>query len=280
MRPVIRLSQLTVTAAIGLSLAACGSSSSSGGSTSAGSASSNATSHSSQATSGSPDTGSAATSGPSSSAVRSDQAGVPDTRILVHQARAAYGSAKSAKLHADMTDNGQQEVIDIRGAVNGSNQEVTIATQHEGTATIRTVSAGKSYVKGDKTFWTRSSGVPQTTAGLLADKWVAAPASAAKGLAGLSIKAILDSAMGPGTFSDAKLAAAKSAKSSAGGKDVYVITTSKGNTITLSADNKYVLEIKSERSTASSHGTMTLTGWNTQPTIDAPPNPVKVPAGK
>lgn len=277
MRTVTKISQLTVAAALGLSLAACGSSSGSGGSTSAAGAPTGATSQSSTATSAS---SSSSSSDPYSSSASSDQAGVPDAKTLVHQARAAYGSAKSAKLHADMTDSGQHEVIDIHGAIDGSNQEVTIATPKEGTATIRTVATGKNYIKGDKTFWTKSSGAPETTANLLADKWVAAPPSAAKSLGALSIKAVLNSVMGPESVSDAKLATARTAKSTVDGKDVYVITTTKGNTITISADKKYVLEVNSKQGAASSKGKMTLSGWGAQPTIDAPPNPVKVPAGK
>lgn len=287
MRTVTKISQLTVAAALGLSLAACGSSSSSGGSTSAGGATGGASSQagaaSSSATGGSSDTGSASASDSSSSSSSSsaggDQAAVPDAKTLVHEARTAYGSAKSSKLHADMTDNGQNEVIDIHGAVDGSNQEVTIATPKEGTATIRTVSTADNYIKGDKTFWTKSSGAPESTANLLADKWVAAPPSTAKSLGELSIKAILDSVMGPAAVSDTKLETAKSSKSTVDGKDVYVITTSKGNTITLSADKKYVLEVNSEKGTATSKGKMTLSGWDAQPKVAAPPNPVKVPSG-
>lgn len=277
MRTVTKISQLTVAAALGLSLAACGSSSSAGGSTSAGRATGAASSQAGQSTDPAP-SGSSDASGQSSSAAGSDKAGAPDAKTLVHQARAAYGSAKSAKLHADMTDDGQKEVIDIHGTVDGSNQEVTIATADEGTATIRTV-ATKNYIKGDKTFWTKSSGAPETTASLLADKWVAAPASTAKSLNELSIKAILDSVMGPTTVSDAKLETAKASKSTVDGQDVYVITTAKGNTITLSADKKDVLEVNSEKGTASSKGKMTLSGWDAQPKVDAPPNPVKVPSG-
>lgn len=279
MRTVTKISQLTVAAALGLSLAACGSSSSSGGSTSAGRATGAASSQAGQPTDPAPSGSSdASVQSSDSSATGGNEAGAPDAKTLVHQARAAYGSAKSAKLHADMTDDGEKEVIDIHGTVDGSNQEVTIATADEGTATIRTV-ATKNYIKGDKTFWTKSSGAPETTASLLADKWVAAPASTAKSLNELSIKAILDSVMGPTTVSDAKLETAKAAKSTVDGQDVYVITTAKGNTITLSADKKDVLEVNSEKGTASSKGKMTLSGWDAQPKVDAPPNPVKVPSG-
>lgn len=279
MRTVTKISQLTVAAALGLSLAACGSSSGSGGSASAGAAS-KASQSTGSATGGSPETSSATSSaGASSSAAGGDQAGVPDAKTLVHEARAAYGSAKSAKLHADMTDTGQKEVIDIHGAIDGTNQEVTIATADEGTATIRTITRTSNFIKGDKTFWTKSSGAPAATAGLLADKWVVAPPSTSKGLDELSIKAILDSVMGPKTVSDAKLATAKTAKSTVDGKDVYVITTTKGNTITISADKKYVLEVNSEKGTSSSKGKMTLDGWDAQPKVDTPPNPIKVPSG-
>lgn len=272
MRTVTRISQLTVAAALGLSLAACGSSSSSGSNTSAGKATSGAASSASgSATGGSSAPTSAATSEQSSATGGSDQAGVPDAKTLVHEARAAYNSAQNAKLHADMADGTKKEVVDIQGDVDGANQDLTIATEDEGTATVRTVDP-KNYIKGNKIFWTKGSGAPEATAALLADKWVSAPASTAKSLTSLNIKGILDSVMGPAAVTDSKLATAKTSKSTMDGKDIYVITTSKGNTIKISADKKYVLELNSTK------GKMTVTGWNEQPKTQAPANPITVPS--
>src|SRR5579875_3651806 len=176
MRTVTRLSQAAAVAALGLTLAGCGSSSSSGSATSA------ASGRTSAATSAAPATGTSSATGGSDSAT-------PNATTLIHEARAAYAKAKSASMHADVTDSSNHEIVDIHGTMDGSNQDATVKTD-EGGATIRTVDA-KYYIKGDKSFWKSAAHAPETSAALLAGKWVNAPASMATSLKDLTIKSFL-----------------------------------------------------------------------------------------
>lgn len=266
MRTVTRLSQAAAVAALGLALAACGSSSSSG------SASSAATEAgmSSAASSAAPATS-------SSGATADSDAAVPTATTLIHQARAAYKQAKSANMHADVTDSGEHEVIDIKGTLDGSNQEAAFRTG-EGSTTIRTVDS-KYYVKGDKAFWTSAAKAPETTAQLLADKWVHAPGTMASSLKDVTIRGFLDDAIGPDNVSDAELAKATTKKTTYDGLAAYVVTSATTkNTITIAADSKLVLEINGEQGSSTSQGKVTLSNWNTQGRIQAPSDAIDVPS--
>ncbi|MBB2893979.1 hypothetical protein [Flexivirga oryzae] len=267
MRTVTRLSQVTTVAALGFALAACGSSSSSGNSTSA----------ASQAGTASSAAAVPATSAATAPATADGDSAVPDATTLIHQARAAYKKADSAAMHADVTDSGEHEVIDLKGTMDGSNQEATFETA-EGNTTIRTVDS-KYYVKGDKAFWTSAAKAPETTAQLLAGKWVHAPATMAASLQDVTIKGFLDDAIGPDNVSDAELAKATTKKTSYEGQDAYVVTSAKTkNTITIAADTKLVLEINGEQGTSTSHGKVTLSGWNSQPRVEAPSDALNFPS--
>lgn len=281
MRTVTRISQLTVAAALGLSLAACGSGSSSGGSTSAGGATQSA-SAAAPATGGSSTSASSAapSSGSSSSAPGSDQAGVPDATTLVHQARAAYRKAKSAHLHARIKQDTKIETIDIKGTIDGSNQEATVSQTGQGTASFRTVS-NKTYVKADQTFWTTAGKLTKPVAAKVADKWVVAPAATKSKLSTITIKYFLDSVLGEDNLSDSDLAKAKSEKSTYQGKDVYLVTdeSPNGGSITLAGDTKDFLRLLPPAD-QSDEGAVTADGWDQQPSVTAPagaidPNSVK-----
>lgn len=266
MRTVKRLSQATAVAAVGFALAACGSSSSSGSATSAASQPATAAS-----------TASAAPATSATTATPDGDTAVPDATTLIHQARAAYKKADSAAMHADVTDTGDHEVIDLKGTMDGSNQEATFET-NEGNTTIRTV-AKKYYVKGDKAFWKSAAKAPETTAQLLAGKWVHAPASMASSLQDVTIKSFLDDAIGPDNVSDAELAKATTKKTTYEGQDAYVVTSARTkNTITIAADTKLVLEINGEQGTSTSHGKVTLSGWNSQPRVEAPGGALNFPS--
>lgn len=275
MRTVTRVSQLTLAAALGLSLAACGSSSSSGssapasagGATSAAGASGGSASSAGPSAGGSSSAPSAATSAATSG---SAQAGVPDATTLVHRARAAYPKAKSAHLHIKINDASQNETIDIKGNIAGTNQEVQLAEAGKGSATLRTVS-GKTYIKADRKFWTTSGGLPANVAAKTADKWIISPPSASKQFASVTIKNFLDQVLSKDSLSDSDLAKASSTKSSLDGKDVYVITdhSDEGGSLTLAADSTYVLRLLPPDKQRD-EGALTMDGWNQQPTVSAP----------
>jgi hypothetical protein len=166
--------------------------------------------------------------------------------------------------------------MDIKGAVDGSNQEITSDQGSKGKATVRVVAKGKDYIKGDAAFW-KTTGAPAATAAKIADKWVIAPASTATSLNDISISTFLDEAIGPSTLSDAELATGKATKSTLDGKPVWVISDSSASTVkgqlTLAQDTKYLLKLIS---TGSSSGNMNfnITGWDSQPKVTAPPNPL------
>ncbi|WP_446666851.1 hypothetical protein [Flexivirga sp. B27] len=279
MRTVTRISQLSVAAALGLTLAACGSSSSNGGSGSPSDTPKQSAATSGPAQSGSiasgeptPGSGSSGESSQSSAATSdsSNQAGVPDGKTLMHQSRAAYRKAKSAHLHARIKQDAGFETVDIKGTVDGSNQEATIAQEGQGSATFRTVS-NKTYVKANKQFWTTAGKVQPTIAAKVADKWVIAPPSTKAKLSSVTIKSFLDSVLGEDNISDSDLEKSKTEKSSYKGKDVYVLTDegSDGGSVTFAADSKDFLRLLPPAD-QSDEGEVTADGWNTQPSVSAP----------
>ncbi len=264
MRTVTKISQLTLAAALGLSLAACGSNSVSvsSSSTPAGSPSSSPASGASSAPSTDSSTSSASTG--------SDQAGAPDAKTLVHEARAAYRKAKSAHLHARIKQDTKVETIDIKGTVDGSNQDATISETGQGTAAFRTV-ANKTYIKADQRFWTTAGKLTKPVAAKVADKWVVAPASTKSQLSSITIKYFLDSVLGEDNLSDSELSKSTTKKSSDHGKEVYIVTDESpdGGSLTLAGDTKDFLRLLPPASQRD-EGEVTADGWNQQPTVTAP----------
>lgn len=282
MRTSARITRLTVAAALGLSLAACGSSSGSGGTSAAGKASTSAATGGSAAGPSSSAPSSESSSGSSASAGGSDQAGAPDGKTLVHQARSAYNAAKSASMHADITDSkGDRQQTDIKGTLDGTNQEVTMDQGAKGVITVRAV-GGKYYIKGDKAFWLKGSGAPKSSAALLTDRWVIMPSSQAGTFKEVTIKNFLDEILGPKNVTDAEASRAKTARSSYQGKPAYVITSAKKtnkNTITIASDSKYVLEVDGEKAANSTgKGKVTFAGWDKQPRLAAPKGAINLPS--
>lgn len=261
MRTATRLTQLTAVTAVAISLAACGSSSSNGVKSSAGTAKT------------SPSAAPTSSEAPSTAA-GSD--GATDAKTLVHQARSAYKTAKSAHLVGTIVSGSSQQKMDIRGAIDGSNQEITSDQGSKGKATVRVVAKGKDYIKGNTAFW-KTTGAPAATAAKIADKWVIAPPSTATSLNSISISSFLDEAIGPKTLSDTELATGKATKSTLDGKPVWIISDSTKSTVngqlTLAEDTKYLLKLVT---TGGSSGDMnfTISDWDSQPKITAPPNPL------
>lgn len=263
MHTVTRISRLAAAAAIGISLAACGSSSGSG-KTAAASPAGNSSSSS--------------TAAPlTSSGSATDSSAIPDAKTLVHEARTASDAAKSSSLHADMTDSGDHEIIDLNGTLDGSNQDATMKTT-EGSVAIRTVDS-KTYVNGDKKFWTTAAQAPAAAASMIAGKWVIAPPSFAATTKDLTIHSFLSQTLGPSSISDAELATATVTRTTYQGQAAFVVTSAKTkNTITIAADTKYFLEINGEPGKANSPGKVTLSGWNHQPRVEAPTGVVPLPS--
>ncbi|RNI25430.1 hypothetical protein EFY87_02075 [Flexivirga caeni] len=175
-------------------------------------------------------------------------------------------------------NDGIRQKTDLTGTLDGSNQDLSVSRGADGSATVRTVDGGY-FVKGDKAFWISTTKAPEATALLLAGKWVKAPGSMADSLSGLTIRSFLDESIGPGNITDAELAKATTRTTTFDGKPAYVITDAKtGNTITLDAATKYVLQFDGEQGTSKTKGKVTLTGWNQQPTLTVPPGAISAPS--
>ncbi|TWE11323.1 hypothetical protein [Rudaeicoccus suwonensis] len=225
----------------------------------------------------------ASASAPTGSASRptasttTDNGAIPSAISLIHTARATDAKATSAHLVMRMTaPDGSKQVIDIRGTVDGSNQQATTQDDSDGTATIRTVS-GNDYVRGNQAFWQKQAKMPATEAGLLENKWILASPTAASSLELPTIDQLLDDVLGPKNITDNSLKVATVTRSTLNGVAVYVINANdgSGDTITVSADGKAT----PLRMAGSDDGPISITmdGWNTQAPITAPSGAINQP---
>lgn len=175
-----------------------------------------------------------------------------------------------------MVESGTAMKIDLKGTLDGSNQEFTFAEGNRGNATVRTV-AKVYYVKGDSAFW-KANGAGAGAA-LLTDRWLKSSDDPAGDFAGMSIGALLDEAIGPQNMPDSELKKTTTRRTTYDGQPAYVVTeTSTGDNITIAVSTKYVLQLKSGTGTDSS-GSLTITGWDQQPTLTAPADAIALPSG-
>ncbi|WP_265442926.1 hypothetical protein [Flexivirga meconopsidis] len=253
MRPVIRLTFAAGSLLLAGSLAGCGST------------------PAVSVTSGSAAPGSAAPS----SASATGQSTVPTAKTVVEQARTSSAAAKSAHLHAVIAVEAGDETIDLKGTMDGTNQELTVTYPDEGTATIRTVD-DKRYMKGDSTFWRMAAGVGPATATQIADKWVVTPPQTAQRMSKLTLRSFIDELIGPQTISDSDLEQATTSRASKSGTPVWLVDSGEGDTLKVSADSSHNL-LEAAGPTDEGDGTATIDGWNAQSRITAPPNPIRLP---
>jgi len=222
-------------------------------------------------------------SGGSSSVVRTthDAGPVPDAKTLVHEARAAYRAAKSAHVHATISDQGDTQVIDIRGTMNGRNQELTVDDSESGTATVRTVD-GDYYVKGDKDFWAAAAHSDGSAASLLAGKWVLAPDSATGDFKRLTIRRLLDEMVGPQAISDSDTEQMKTYATTEQDVDLFAavsvdpVSQDVSTLKVVAADPHNLVEVAGD-STDGSHGTADFDGWDSQAKVTVPKGYVTFP---
>jgi hypothetical protein len=254
MRYVTRASSCSFVLAIGVALTACGSNSS--------------------VTVSAP---SGATAGSASAA---SNGSVPDATSLVHDARAAYKKATSAHVHATINDAGEVQTIDIKGSMDGTNQEMSITDPTSGHATVRTVNS-KYYIKGDQDFWLSATKSNGTTAALLADKWVLSPRQAAASFRALTMRALLDEMLGASAITDTDIASMTTSRGSAGSKPVYVATShdpvAEVSSVKVLADGTNDPAEVSGDSGDGSDGVANFDGWNTQTPVQVPKGYVSFP---
>lgn len=223
-------------------------------------------------------------SGSASSVVQTASQGsgaVPDARTLVHEARAAYRAAKSAHVHATISNAGDTQVVDIRGTMDGSNQELTVDDPDNGNATVRTVD-DKYYVKGDKDFWTSAAHSGGTTASLLAGKWVLAPDTATGDFKQMTIRHLLDEMLGPDAISDSDTEQMKTYATTEQDTDLFAavsvdpMSEDVSTLKVVAADPHNVVEV-SGNSSDGSDGTADFDGWNSQAKITVPEGFISFP---
>lgn len=207
---------------------------------------------------------------------------VPDAKTLADNARTAYRSARSAHVHATNHDDTGTQTIDIRGTMDGSNQELSIKDPVGGDATLRTVD-DKYYIKGDQTFWQKSSKSSGTTAALLADKWVLAPdrSTNSSSVSKLTIQAFLEKTLGDDALTDSDLAEMKTSRESDNGTSLFVATgedsTQDVSTFKVLADGSNNVAELSGKSDSGPDDTATFDGWNTQKHVDVPKGYITLP---
>lgn len=208
---------------------------------------------------------------------------VPDAKTLADDARSAYRSAKSAHVHATIDEDGVTQTIDIRGTMDGTNQELSVKDPSSGDATLRTVD-DKYYIKGNQDFWESATKSNSTTAALLADKWVLAPhgMESDSSISKLTIRAVLDEMLGDDALSDSDLAAMTTSRASENGVSLFVATGSGPdedvNTFKVLADNTNNVAEVSGESDDGSDGTAKFDGWDTQRHVDVPKGYVTFPS--
>lgn len=199
---------------------------------------------------------------------------VPDAKTLLHDARSAYKAAKSAHVHATISGDGDTQVIDIRGTMDGTNQELTVDDSKSGTATVRTVD-GSYYIKGDKEFWAAAAKSSGTTATLLAGKWVLAPDSAKGDFKRLTIRRLLDDMLGPDAVSDSDTEQMKTYATTEQDVDLYAAvsvdsTSQDVNTFKVVASTPHNVVEVSGNSQDGSQGAADFDGWNSQAPVTVP----------
>lgn len=254
MRPVTRITVCALTIALSPAVVACGS------------------------------TQAVSVTNPSSSSASVDSnAPVPDAKTLADDARTAYRSAKSAHVHATIDDNGVAQTIDIRGTMDGTNQELSVKDPSRGNATLRTVD-DKYYIKGNQDFWESAAKSSSTTAALLADKWVLAQHGMQTGsrVSNMTIHALLDGMLGAGMLSDAELAQMKTSRASENGLSLFVAKGADShddvNTFKVLADDSHDVVEVSGASNDGSDGTAKFDGWDSQRHVDVPKGYVTLPS--
>ena len=192
----------------------------------------------------------------------------PGAGAVYKQARQSALAAKSGHVSGTVSEEGSSTSIDLRGAVDGSNQKVTFAAPAEGTFTLLTV-GGKNWVQGDKKFWTTNADA--ATATQLTGKYVAVPASQAKDFGDTNLKGLLTE-----MFSDKSLSALESLATAVTETDVngikaYVLQdkgTDDGQVFVTADGKAQLLKIVGPKDDA---GTLTFSEWDAVPPFSAPP---------
>lgn len=103
----------------------------------------------------------------------------PPAKDAWNKAQDKLGTYKSMAVSADGTDDkNKKTAMTINGTVDGKSTDMTMKGD-TGSAEIRVI-GDKTYMKGDKGFWSSTSGGTDATAEKMVDKWVEMPSSQSK----------------------------------------------------------------------------------------------------
>ena len=237
-----------VTIAAAGSLAACGSS----GKATGGSASTSSASSSSS--SASPASGGAGSS--TSSAAGGGEAGKSATQVLA-DAKSALFNAKSVHISGVVTDQGQQQKLDLRFQGND-----TAGTQTMQGLVVNIVKIGATaYIKAPAGFWTKTAG---SKAAGLAGKWIKSTGQS-NVLSSLTLQSI---AAGLNSTDSPLQSGVK--QTTLNGKKALVLTQKDGSTLTV-ADAAAPVPLQIVNKTAATKGQLDFTGYGATQNITAPP---------
>ncbi|AKU18401.1 hypothetical protein [Luteipulveratus mongoliensis] len=200
-----------------------------------------------------------------------------DPSQIMKTAKSSANNAKSAHVVGDVVDNGKTMNVDLRGQVQGKNQQATVKTQDDGTVSILTLGSD-NYIKGDRTYWTKQN-APAATVALLTDKWVKAPANKSSSFEKFTLKSLLASTTKSFDSSEINSVNTSVTELTLAGQSALKLAprlATKSSSITVTADAKNLpLQVVSDS------GTVTYSEWDVVPMYAAPPasQQVQMPGG-
>ncbi|MFC7490787.1 MULTISPECIES: hypothetical protein [unclassified Knoellia] len=209
------------------------------------------------------------TSASASASAKPTKAKAPAAGALYKQVRDAALSAKSAHVKGSFTEDGEKTSIDLSGTTDGKNQEASVTIGADGTATVRTV-AGKYWVKGDSTFWTKSTG-DAAAADAIGAKWIELPPEEAKGMADTTVSTLLKELFEDSDLGKLEAVLTSVKESTLDGAKVYVVTdkVADNGSLVTSADGKNrLLKLTGPKDEP---GELTFTEWDAVAPFAAPP---------
>ena len=234
-------------------LAACGSS----GSTAPGSSSSSSSSSSGSAapSSSSASGGSGTSSSAASPGGGGSEGSKPPAQVL-KDAKSALFNASSVDIKGTVTQQGQQQKLDLR--FQGNN---TAGTETTSGIVVNIVKVGsKAYIKAPAAFWTKTVG---SKAAGLAGKWIESTGSS-NVLGSLTLQSI---AAGLNSTDSPLLPGVK--RTTLDGKKALVLTQKDGSTLTV-ADATSPVPLQIVNKTAATKGQLDFTNYGSAQTISAP----------
>lgn len=191
----------------------------------------------------------------------------PGLKKLIEQVKASAGAATSARMVGTGLEAGKSMTFDLRGNRDGSNAEMTVTQDGQGTAVLRNVD-GTTYVRGDAAYWSSAGAGAQ--ASVIGDRWISMPASAEDGIPTLDsvFKEISALEVGLGDQLNIKVETV-----TLDGQPAYRLServATDNMVLWVSADGKANL-LKFSDSSSSDPMEVTFSEWNAVPAFTAPP---------